>query len=191
MKSPLHGKAWLFTATIDRIKPSTSPSFHDSNFISTMPQKRKHHAKQKNSRLPSSSGYDPTTHYVKQIRQPPSDPKYKPLVCDESEMSMTTTFGPFHKDKIINVAYMCHYFFPDHIINVWTKCTNAYAKDNCAKSKIREVKPHHILQFFAIYYYMGVVCLPTRRDYWKQGGLWPSHPVFAMMSRDFFDYLFH
>ncbi len=37
---------------------------------------------------------------------------------------------------------------------------------------------------------MGVVCLPARRDYWKQGGLWQLPLVVAGMSRDFFDYIF-
>ncbi len=111
-----------------------------------MPQKGKCTAEQKKlSRSPLSSGYDPMNPFVKRILQPPSVPKYKLLPWDESKISMATTFGPFNKDKVINAAYMCHYYFPDHLINKWTKCTNADAKDNCDKSKIKEVKPHHNL----------------------------------------------
>ncbi len=156
------------------------PSFNYHNFISTMPWKCKCTAKQKNLSMSQlSSWHDPINPFVKRILQPPLDPKYKPLPWDESKMLMTTTFGPFNKDKVINTAYMCHYYFPDYLINEWTKCTNAYTKDNYTKSKIREVKPHHILQFSAIYYYMGVIVhLPARRD-WRKWGvgqpnqLWP------------------
>ncbi len=63
-------------------------------------------------------------------------------------MTMKTTFGPFNKDGVIKLTYMCHYYFPDHIINKLVICTNAYAKDNYSKSKIREVKDHHILHFW-------------------------------------------
>ncbi len=88
---------------------------------------------------------------------------------------MATMFGPFHKDEIIDASYMSHYFFPDHVIKKWTECTNKYAQDNCNNSKIREIKEHHILQFLAIYYYMGIVCLPAKRDYCKQGRVWLAH----------------
>ncbi len=105
-------------------------------------------------------------------------------------MCMDRTFGPFLKDKIIDASFMSHYFYPNNFITKWTQCTNKYAKDNCDKTKLREVKEHHILQFLAIHYYMGVARLPAKRDYWKQGGMWPAHPVTWGMSCCMFEFLF-
>ncbi len=139
------------------------------------------------SSLSSSSNYNPTTPFIVRI---PQQTVTKPMVRDEAEMCVKTTFGPFHKDETIDATYMCHYYFPDHLIKKWTKCTNKYACDNCDKRKIKEVKEQHILQFLAVYYYMGVVRLPAKRDYWKQGGMWPVHPVMKGMSRDMFEFLF-
>ncbi len=78
-------------------------------------------------------------------------------------MCMNTTFGPFHKDEIINAYYLSRYFFLEHVVKKWSKCTNKYSNDN--KRKTKEVKQHHIIQFLAIYYCMGFVCLPAKMDY--------------------------
>ncbi len=112
------------------------------------------------------------------------------MVQDEVEMCIVTTFGPFHKDEIINESYMSHYFIPNHVITKWTQCTNKYAQDNCNRSKIREKKEHHILQFLAIYYYMGVVYLPAKRVYWKEGRVWLAHLVTLWMRRGTFEFIF-
>ena len=36
---------------------------------------------------------------------------------------------------------------------------------------------------------MGLVKLPAKKDYWKQGGVWPAHSVTSGMSRDRFHYI--
>ncbi len=119
-----------------------------------------------NSSLSSSSSsiYDLTTPFIIKIAQ---QQNCKPLVQDEVKMCTNTTFGLFHKDEVIYICYLTHCFFLEHVVKKWTECTNIYSNDNCNKRKIKEVKEHHILQFLAISYYMGFVCLPSKMDHRK------------------------
>ncbi len=60
---------------------------------------------------------------------------------------------------------------------------------NLLAGRYKEVKDYKILQFVAIYYYMGLVKLPAKKDYWRQGGDWPAHGITVSMSRDCFQYI--
>lgn len=60
--------------------------------------------------------------------------------------------------------------FLDRLIDLVVKSTNNYAKKRLPADKFVEVKRPDILRFSAIYYYMGVVRLPDKRDYWRQDG---------------------
>ena len=39
-----------------------------------------------------------------------------------------------------------------------------------------------ILVFFSIIFYMGVVRLPAKTDYWNSNGMWPTHKILSRMS---------
>ena len=53
-----------------------------------------------------------------------------------------------------------------------------------------EIKPSDICHFLAMYYYMGVVRLPAKIDYWKTDHtFWPLHPPAQNIPRDKFLYI--
>ena len=77
-------------------------------------------------------------------------------------------------------------FYPDHLMDLFAQSTNGYAKARLPPGKYQEVNRADILRFFAILYYMGIVHLPAKEDYWKQehgeGGQWPEHQCICGMS---------
>ena len=56
---------------------------------------------------------------------------------------------------------MTDFFLPDRLLDKIVAKTNAYAKKNNSKRKYIPVKRKDILNFFAVYQYMGVVRLPS------------------------------
>ena len=90
-----------------------------------------------------------------------------------------------------SVANVIELYLPNRLIDQFVYSTNAYAKRNMAPAKVSEVDRADILRFLAIYYYMGVVKLPCKRDYWKTDhSFWPFlHSVVVHMKRDRFEYL--
>ncbi len=84
---------------------------------------------------------------------------------------MVTTFGTFDSITTINATYLSHIYIPSTLIDKWVSHTNAHANDNVPFHKFKPVKNYDILQFITIYYYMGLVKLPAKKNYWKQGGV--------------------
>jgi hypothetical protein len=81
-------------------------------------------------------------------------------------------------------------FFPDTLIDSIVRCTNAYAKKNETPARLQAVTKAEILRFLAIYYYMGVVRLPYKRDYWRTGStFWPVHYPCLQLTRKRFEYV--
>lgn len=82
-------------------------------------------------------------------------------------------------------------FYSDSIVDAIVQKTNSYARSRLPPSQFEPVTRAEILRFFAIYYYMGLVKLPCRRDYWRGGtdDMWPSHQVCLSMTRARFEYI--
>eukprot|EP00977_Amphora_coffeiformis_P020704 scaffold8426_cov99-Amphora_coffeaeformis.AAC.1 len=82
-------------------------------------------------------------------------------------------------------------FFPDSVLDTMVDKTNLYAASRLPPSLREEVTRAEILRFFAIYYYMGLVRLPSRKDYWRGSidGFWPLQQPCLTLSRDRFDYI--
>jgi len=52
------------------------------------------------------------------------------------------------------------------------------------------VTPSHIAFFIAMYYYSGIVRVPSKDDYWRQqNDFWPVHPVAQNLTRDMYQYI--
>eukprot|EP00977_Amphora_coffeiformis_P007696 scaffold1690_cov182-Amphora_coffeaeformis.AAC.53 len=90
-----------------------------------------------------------------------------------------------------NPMTMTELFFPDSLMDEIVAKTNAYAASRLPPGQRDEVTRAEILRFFAIYYYMGLVKLPNKRDYWRGGGdnLWPTNLPCLSMTRDRFAYI--
>ena len=88
-------------------------------------------------------------------------------------------------------AVFAEIFFPDLLLDDFVKHTNAYATRRLPPVSLQDVSRAELLRFFAIYYYMGIVKLPNKRDYWKGGtdDLWPSHYPCLKLNRTRFEYI--
>ena len=85
---------------------------------------------------------------------------------------------------------MVETFFPDSLLEELATKTKSYAATLLPPSRRRDVKPSDIAYFLAMYYYMGIVKLPAKRDYWRtENDFWPTHPVAQNISRDMFHYI--
>ena len=78
------------------------------------------------------------------------------------------------------VQVISELFLPDSFLARVAKCSNL-----SGRSKGHSFKPistPNILVFFSIIFYMGVVRLPAKTDYWNSNGMWPTHKVLSCMS---------
>ena len=78
------------------------------------------------------------------------------------------------------VQVILELFLPDSFLANAAKCSNLYwkAKGHSFKS----ISTPDIFVFFSIVYYMGIIRLPAKTDYWKTNGMWPTHKVIGCMS---------
>ena len=82
-------------------------------------------------------------------------------------------------------------FLPDELIDEIATQTSSCARARLPPSRLLTVGRAEMLQFFAMYYYMGLVRLPSKCDYWRDGELpvWPHHPITAHITWRKFDYI--
>jgi len=80
-------------------------------------------------------------------------------------------------------------FFADNVVDHFVAKTNSYARSRLPPSMLQPVTRAEMLRFFGMYYYMGLVRLPNRQDYWKQDDLWPVHQPALTISRARFEYI--
>ena len=84
-------------------------------------------------------------------------------------------------------------WIPDALAEAIARHSNAYARVQKRSSRNDksladpDIRAGEILTFLGIYYYMGVVRLPARRDYWVVDPKWPKHPVTGKTTRARFD----
>ena len=89
-----------------------------------------------------------------------------------------------------NPTVMVENFFPDKLLEDIAAKTMGYAAGLLPPSRRRKITPSHVSYFLAMYYYMGVVKLPSKRDYWRRDDdFWPVHKPAQNISRDMFGYL--
>ena len=107
------------------------------------------------------------------------------------EFRLNTGSGRGSIDLEPSALSFCELFFPDPLIDTMVEKTNSYATSRLPPSRREPINRAELLRFFAIYYYMGLVRLPSRRDYWKGGndGFWPAHHPCMALSRERFEYI--
>lgn len=117
--------------------------------------------------------YTPTSVWVKEVRyQDGSQKPYEAMFIDKSDRHSAKFLLPNGIEAAIHT--ISDFFFTDPFISLIVKNTNAYIRHK-GKS-VRDVSKEEILVFFSIYFYMGVVKLPAKADYWRSEGLWPRSP---------------
>jgi hypothetical protein len=87
-------------------------------------------------------------------------------------------------------AVLADMYFPDSLLELMASKTNSYAKSRLPPSKLVDITSSDICYFLAMYYYMGIVQLPSKDDYWKSDhSFWPVHPPAQNIKRDKFMYI--
>ena len=79
-----------------------------------------------------------------------------------------------------NVQTLTDLFFSDEILRTIKTNTNRYIK--LRKRDVKPIDCDEIVIFFAIVLYMGIVQLPSKKDYWNNKGMWPTHRPCTKMS---------
>lgn len=81
-------------------------------------------------------------------------------------------------------------WLPDRLIKKIVTASNAYARKLLPRNQVVAVTEEEILRFLAVYYYMGVVRLPSKEDYFRQEpDFWPVHAAIANLSYKRFKYI--
>jgi hypothetical protein len=154
-------------------------------------------AKQSNKRKfvpPDNDGYTctkPLIHELKhtELKEGEEAPKFSKIFnIDEIEK-----FGPyFHLPNSLEAtpATLCELYWPDHLIQTFCDCTNAYARERLPRNKRKRVGKAEMLRFLASIYYMGLVQLPAKEDYIGTEGssVWPNHHA-IQLDRPMFEYI--
>jgi len=81
-------------------------------------------------------------------------------------------------------------YFPDELIEEIAKHSNAYGNKKLGNLH-KQIREDDILYFIAIYFFMGIVQLPSKTDYWRTPDeFWQPQTVCQKMSRNRFNYVF-
>ena len=125
--------------------------------------------------------YNPTTIWVKEVkhRGTRNQPNYLPIQIDLIEFPASFAL---HHDVDATPQALLECFFPDSVINRFVESTNNYALLKLGKkTKVRKASHGDILRFIAIIYYMGLVRLPAKEDYFSSNSkIWPLHPAIKL-----------
>ena len=87
------------------------------------------------------------------------------------------------------VQVISELFLPDSFLARIAKCSNLYGRSK--GHSFKPISAPDILVFFSIIFYMGVVRLPAKTDYWNSNGMWPTHKVLSHMSYKRFQVIWH
>ena len=170
---------------------TNSQEQHDLDLLTMAPTRR---------RLPmvaENDGYTPLKPLVKSLRYADGTrPEFRPIwdINDHVRFHPPTFTMPSRSACVLSIepspTVMVETFFPDSLLEELATKTNSYAATLLPPSRRRHVKPSDIAFFLAMYYYMGIVKLPAKGDYWRtENDFWPTHPVAQNISRDMFHYI--
>ena len=119
-------------------------------------------------------------------------PAYEKMdLCEKRQHK--PVFGGLGRNVACDPVQLSYVALLDALLEKFVKTSNAYAKQRLPEHKQQaDITCADILIFIAIYYYMGLVKLPLKRDYWRvPDGFWPVHPITAHMKRDRFKCIWH
>lgn len=130
-----------------------------------------------------NNDYNPYNTFVKEVRYEKGDQKeYKPMRIPENERHNASFKLPFDMEATIQGLLML--FLPDSILHTIKVNSNNYIR--AKERRIPAISTPELMVFFSIIFYMGVVKLPAKKDYWETDGMWPTHkPCQRMSSRRF------
>jgi hypothetical protein len=119
---------------------------------------------------------------------------YEPLFdLDDDEGKRKERFGPSFEcpGGILPTADVLQLLFlSESLIEGIVVATNAYAKKQLVPAKVHPVDEADILRFFAIFFYMGIVRVPAKKDYWRgASSFWPVHQPCLSLPRTRFEYI--
>jgi hypothetical protein len=115
---------------------------------------------------------------------------YEPMDIGSEEEGRHEILFRLPNHLVASVSTLSHLFLPDAFMAKVTRATNAYAKKSLSPETIKEVTLAEMFHFFAVIFYMGLVRLPAKEDYWRDDpSVWPSHPPCVALSSKRFKYI--
>jgi len=134
-------------------------------------------------------GYTPSTPFVVSLLQPSDEKKgvYEPMELPDNQRHAAKFAMPNGID--CTVEALSQLYLSEGFMDRMKTFTNQYAKQRLSANQYKEVELSELYHFLAILFYMGLVELPAKTDFWATGPVWPSHPVIQGMSLKRFQYI--
>jgi Transposase IS4 len=118
-------------------------------------------------------------------------------------MESSESISPVHEREIVpfspcfclppatgaSMEALMHVFFPDSLLDRMVPCTNAYSAQRVEPRKRRTIGNADLLRFFATLYYMGVVRISAKTDYFDDSSTILQHHPGIRMEKAMFLYL--
>jgi hypothetical protein len=110
--------------------------------------------------------YDPVRPFVTQVPcyRNGDVVNYSPIFDIETVVRHRPYFR-LPDDGVNPVDALCHLFLPDRLLQKMVDSTNAYASERLPPERVKPVRKADVLKFFATIYYMGVLRMPSKEDY--------------------------
>lgn len=135
----------------------------------------------------TEDSYSPSRPFITHLDYADGSPvEYTPLHLGELPQ-----FGPnFRLPAGIEPSptALCEVFFPDTLLNDMVTATDDYARRRLSLRAFKSVSKSDLLEFFAAIYYMGVIRLPAKEDYFRgfDGScIWRPHPAIHIKRHKF------
>ena len=125
--------------------------------------------------------YDPFNVFVNEVKyNDGTQQPYEPFKIPEEDRHKAKFAMP--NDIECTVEAVSEMYISDKFINTFTKRSNYYSKmKKCNHTKFTN---SDTLLCIAMIYYMGIVVLPAKEDYWPKSNssLWPIHEISKHLS---------
>jgi Transposase IS4 len=144
---------------------------------------------------PGGEEYDPYRPFITRLEyRDGTEAEYSPV--HEGEMVQFSPYFRLPGGIDVTIDSLIQTFFPAWLLDEWVVCTNAYAASRLPPKRLKAVEKADILRFVAAIYYMGVVRMPSKVDYWNTGyvrselnDVWPPHTAGIKIKKTTFMYV--
>ena len=129
---------------------------------------------------PNPSTYTPLDVFVKEVKyEDGSQKEYQPMTIDLTERHNPKFGMPGNVD--VTIQGLIEPYFSDRFLKSIRHHTNIYGRQK-GRAEFKDISEEDLLFFFSIIFYMGVVRLPAKKDYFESDGMWPAHKATQRMS---------
>ena len=114
---------------------------------------------------PNPSTYTPLDVFVKEVKyEDGSQKEYQPMTIDLTERHNPKFGMPGNVD--VTIQGLIELYFSDRFLKSIRHHTNIYGRQK-GRAEFKDISEEDLLFFFSIIFYMGVVRLPAKKDYFE------------------------